>query len=84
MRLGNDKQLSKISEIGIIKIDKDEIKGVDKTTYLGLTKEERLSWNQQYETVQKKNERRTQFYQKTQRYAITIVSSIPSTGRKLL
>ena len=54
MFLGNDKQLSKISEIGNIKIDKDEIKRVNKTTYLGLTIEESLSLNQQYKIVKGK------------------------------
>ena len=54
MFLGNDKQLSKISEIGNIKINKDEIKRVNKTEYLGLTREESLSWNQQYKIVKGK------------------------------
>ena len=54
MFFGNDKKLSKISEIGNIRIDKDEIKGVDKTKYLGLTIDERLSWNQQCEIVKGK------------------------------
>ena len=35
MFLGNDKQLNKISAIGNIEIDKDEIKRVKKTKYLG-------------------------------------------------
>ena len=47
MFLGNDKQLSKTSDIGNIKNDKDEIKKVKQTKYLGLTLEESLSWNQQ-------------------------------------
>ena len=54
MFLGNDKQLSKISEIANIKINKDEIKRVNKTEYLGLTIEESLSWNQQYKIVKGK------------------------------
>ena len=54
MFLGNDKQLSKIAEIGNIKIDKDEIKRVNKTKHLGLTIEESLSWNQQYKIVKVK------------------------------
>ena len=37
MFLGNDKQLSKVSEIGKIKIDKDEIKRLNQTKYVGLT-----------------------------------------------
>ena len=37
MFIANDKQLSKISEISNIEIDKDEIKMVNKTKYLGLT-----------------------------------------------
>ena len=49
MFLGKEKQLCKISEIGKIKIDKDETKRVNKTKYLGLTVEESLSWNQQKE-----------------------------------
>ena len=52
--LGNDKQLSKISEISNIQIDKDEIRRVTQTKYLGLTIEESLSWNQQYKIVQGK------------------------------
>ena len=43
MCLGNDKQLSKTSDIGNIKIDKDEIKMVNQTKYLGLTIEKRVS-----------------------------------------
>ena len=54
MFLGNDKQLSKISEIGNIKIDKDENKRVNKTKYTGLTIEESLSWNQQYKIIKGK------------------------------
>ena len=54
MFLDNDKQLGKISEIGNIKINKDEIKRVRKTKYLGLNIGEILSWNQQYKTVKGK------------------------------
>ena len=54
MFLGNDKQLSIISEIGNIRIDKDEIKRVNKTKYLVLTIEESLSWNQQNKKVKGK------------------------------
>ena len=54
MFLGNDKQLSKISEIGNIRIDKDKIKSVNKTKYLGLTIEESLSWNQRYKIIKGK------------------------------
>ena len=52
--IGNDNQLRKISEIGNIKIDKDEIKRVNQTKYLGLTIEESLSWNQQCKIVKGK------------------------------
>ena len=48
MFLGDDKQLSKTSEIGNITIDKDKIKMVNQRKYLGLTIEESLSWDQQY------------------------------------
>ena len=54
MFLGNDKQLSKISEIGNIKIDKDEIKRVNQTKYFDLNIEESLSWNLQYQIVKGK------------------------------
>ena len=54
MFIGNDKQLSKISEIGNIKLDKDEIKSVNKTKYLSLTIDESLLWNQQYKAVKGK------------------------------
>ena len=37
MLLGNDKQLSQISETGNTKLEINEIKRVDKTKYLGLT-----------------------------------------------
>lgn len=43
MFLGNDKNLSKISEIGNFRIDKDEIKRVNETKYIGLTIDESLS-----------------------------------------
>ena len=54
MFIGNDKQLSKISEIGNIKLDKDEINRVNKTKYLGRTIGESLPWNQQYKAVKGK------------------------------
>ena len=54
MFLGNDKQLSKTSDVGNIKIDKDEIKRVNQTKYLGFTIEESLSWNQQYKIAKRK------------------------------
>ena len=54
MFLGNDKQLSKISKIGNIRIDKDKIKRVNETKYLGLTIKDSLSWNQQYKTIKGK------------------------------
>ena len=84
MFLGIDKQLSKTSDICNIKIDKDEIKRVNQTKYLGLTTEESLSWNQQYKNNKREHEVRAQFYQKTQTYTatITIVSTIASTCRK--
>ena len=81
MFTGNDKQLSKskISDTGNLETDKDEIKRVSKTKYLGLTIDESLSWSQQY-----KIERRAQFHQKTQRdiTTITAVSCLPSVNRK--
>ena len=43
MFLGNSKKLRKISEIGDLKVDEDEIKQVKKTRYLGLTIDESLS-----------------------------------------
>ena len=54
MFIGNDKQLSKISDIGNLEIDKDEIKRVRKTKYLGLTIDESLSWSQQFKIVKGK------------------------------
>ena len=48
------KHLSIVPTIGNIKIDKDEIKRVNKTKYLGLTIEESLSWNQQNKIVKGK------------------------------
>ena len=54
MFIGNDKQLSKISDIGNLEIDKEEIKRVRKTKYVGLTIDESLSWSQQYKTVRGK------------------------------
>ena len=49
--LGNSKQLSKISEIGNINIDKIETKRVDKAKYLGLAINESLSLKQKYKLV---------------------------------
>ena len=43
MFIGNDKQLSKISDIGNLEIGKVEIKRVSTTKYLGLTIDESLS-----------------------------------------
>ena len=54
MFIGNDKQLSKISDIGNLEIGKDEIKRVRKTKYLDLTIVESLSWSQQYKIVKGK------------------------------
>ena len=54
MFISNDKQLSKISDIGNLEIDKDEIKRVSKTKYLGLTIDESLSWSQQYKIAKGK------------------------------
>ena len=51
MFIGNDKELSKISDIGNLEIDKDEIKRVRKTKYLRLTLDESLSWSQQYKLL---------------------------------
>ena len=48
MFIGNDKQLSKISDIGNLEIDKVEIKRVSATKYLGLIIDESLSWSQHY------------------------------------
>ena len=47
MFIGDDKQTSKMSNIGNLEIDKDEIKRVNKTKYLGLTIHENLSLSQQ-------------------------------------
>ena len=52
--IGNDKQLSKISDIGNLEMGNDEIKRVRKTKYLGLTIDESLSWSQQYKIVKGK------------------------------
>ena len=54
MFLGNSKQLCKISEIGNLKVGRDEIKRDRKTMYLGLTVDESLSWNQQHNIVKGK------------------------------
>ena len=54
MFIGNDKQLGKISDISNLKMDKDEIKRVSKTTYLGLIIDGNLSWDQQYKIVKGK------------------------------
>ena len=54
MFIGNDKQLSKISDIGNLEMGNDEIKRVRKTKYLGLTIDESLSWSQQYKIVKGK------------------------------
>ena len=54
MFIGNDKQLSKISDIGNLGMGNDEIKRVRKTKYLGLTIDESLSWSQQYNIVKGK------------------------------
>ena len=51
MLLGNDKQLSQISETGNTKLEINEIKRVDKTKYLGLTIGASLSWNKKYKIV---------------------------------
>ena len=51
MFLGNEKQLSKLSEISNIKIDKDENKRANQIKYLGVTIEGSLSWNQQYKLI---------------------------------
>ena len=56
MFLGNSKQLGKISEIGDLKVGEDEIKRVRKTKYLGLTIDETLSWNQQYNVKPEKSD----------------------------
>ena len=40
--------------MGDIEIDKDEIKRINMTKYLGLTKDESLSWSQQYKVVKGK------------------------------
>ena len=50
MLISNDKQLSKISDIG----NKVEVKMARKTQYLGLTIDESLSWSQQYKIVKGK------------------------------
>ena len=47
MLISNDKQLSNISEIGNLEIDKDKIKRVSKRKDLGLTIDKSLSWSQQ-------------------------------------
>ena len=57
MFIGNDKQLRKISDIGNLEMDKDEIKRVRKTKYLGPTIDESLSLNQQYIIVKGKLKR---------------------------
>ena len=54
MMLGNNKQLGNITEIGDLKVGKDEIKRVKKMKYLGLTIDESLSWNQQHKIVKGK------------------------------
>ena len=54
MFIGNDKQLSNISDIGNLEMDKDDIKRVSKTKYLGLTIDESLSGSQQYKIAQGK------------------------------
>ena len=57
MFIGNDKQLRKISDIGNLEMDKDEIKRVRKTKYLGPTIDGSLSLNQQYMIVKGKLKR---------------------------
>ena len=52
MLSGNDKQISKISEIGNLEVDEDEIRKVSKTKCLGLTIDKSISWSQQYEIVE--------------------------------
>ena len=54
MFIGNDKQLCKISYIDNLEIDKEEIKRVSKTKYLGLTIDESPSWSRQYKIVKGK------------------------------
>ena len=54
MLIGKDKQLSKISDIGDLEIDKDEIKRASRTKYIGLIIDESLSWSQQYKIVKRK------------------------------
>ena len=54
MIIGNDKQLSKIFDIGNLEIDKDKIKRVSKTKYFGLTIDKSLSWSQQYKMAKGK------------------------------
>ena len=54
MFIGNDKQLSKISDIGDLEIDKDEIKSASKKEYLGQTIGESLSRSQKYIIVKGK------------------------------
>ena len=49
-----EKKLSKISEIGYTKVDKDEINRVSQTNYLVLIIEESLSWSQQCKIVKGK------------------------------
>ena len=51
MFLGTGEQLRKTSDIGNIKIDKDEVRRIGRTKYLRGTIDESLSWNQKYEVV---------------------------------
>ena len=53
MFLRNSKQLSKMSKIFGIEIDKDDIKKIGRTKLLDLTVDESLSWNQEYEVVKR-------------------------------
>ena len=79
MFIDNDKQLSKISDIGNLEIGKDKIKRARKTKYLGLTIDESLSWRQQYKIVKGKlKEGLNSIRSQRDITTITTVSCLPS------
>ena len=51
MFLGNNRQLSKMSEICGIEIHKDDSKRVGRTKFLDLKVDDSFSWNQQYKII---------------------------------